>query len=110
MFEDIKDKITSAVEGIDVDQIKETAGAVVEKIVTEAKYLDVGGLVSKGKNFADNIDVDGIKNKIMEKRPIDNGKLDGVKSLLRSGEDFITNYPKYYIEGLIGTIQDKLGK
>ena len=110
MFEEIKEKVTSVVEGIDVEQIKESAGAVVEKIVTEVKYLDVGGLVSKGKNFVDNIDINGVKNKIMESRAVDNGKLDGVKSLLRSGQDFITNYPKYYIEGLVGTIQDKLGK
>ena len=43
------------------EDIKETADALAEKIATEAKYLDVGGLVSKGKNLVEKIDVDSIK-------------------------------------------------
>ena len=92
------------------EDIKESAAAVAEKLATEVKYLDVGGLVSKGKNLVEKIDLDTLKKKVMDFRPVDNGSLDGVKSLLRSGKDFISNYPKYYIEGLVGTIQDKFGK
>lgn len=116
MLEDIKEKVQEAVGEIDMDSVKEKVQTAIQSIdlepvkelkdkaVTAVKYLDVGNLVSEGKNLVEKIDKDYIKTKVNDFR--DNAKYDGVKSLGRSAADFLGNYPRYYIEGLVGTVQD----
>jgi len=103
---EIKDKAVDAVKSIDTEEIKAKAKDTVDYV----KALDVGNMVSEGKNLAAKIDLDSVKSKIVNARPIDNGAADGLMSLLRTGKDFLLNYPRYYIEGVVGAIQDRFGK
>ena len=104
MLENIKDKALELAGKIDTDAIKEDIQAKTEEAAEFVKGLDVGNLVSEGKNLAAKIDKDAVKTKLNDFR--DNAKYDGAKSMLRSVGDFLGNYPRYYVEGLVGTIQD----
>lgn len=51
---------------------------------------------------------DVVKDKVISFQ--DNAKNDELRSMLRSVKDFLGNYPRYYIEGLVGTISDMIKK
>ena len=108
MLENIKEKALEIVGNIDTEEIKGDLKYKAENAAEFVKGLDVGNLVSEGRQLAEKIDKDFIKNKINDFR--DNAKYDGTRSMLRSVGDFLGNYPRYYIEGLAGTIQDLFEK
>ena len=112
MINDIIEKAKAAVEGFDAEKAKAYAAVAAEKLKTAAagakeyvSTLDVGEAVVRGHDILDAIKPEKVTNIILDLK--NNPKYDGARSMLRSGKDFITNYPRYYIEGLIGSFKNR---
>ena len=90
------------------EKVADTLNNIKSETKTAIEYLDVGEFVGKAVRFKEKLSQDSIKDKIYDFR--DNAKYDGIKSAGRTVKDFVSNYPVYFLQGVVGSIKDKFEK